>query len=166
MTTLIKIKRDSIKKNPNAGRDTYHVPMRWKGEFETNVPREGLPAYFKNHISSWSCSPNESIYSGELFEQPPEDMIAYIQDVIAKGFKFEVKFNREIQTIYSNTPEPEYRYQYENTPVECNNCHTMVPVEDIEEDEFEETLMKICPKCNFWNTFDFEYEKIEEVIKE
>lgn len=48
MTTLIKIKRGSIKKNPNAGNEISHIPMSWDIRFDTNMPYKKLPKWIKD----------------------------------------------------------------------------------------------------------------------
>ena len=58
MTTLIKINRDSIKKNPNAGRDTIHIPMPWGITFETNLRKDHLPEWLQEQTTSWTISDN------------------------------------------------------------------------------------------------------------
>ena len=102
MTTLIKIKRDSIKKNPNAGRDTYHLPMAWRGEFETNIPKKRLPEYFKDRIDRVESNLEYSIYYGSLYEPPDDKIVSFIQEMIQKGFEFKFRFPQR------NTGNPFY----------------------------------------------------------
>jgi len=40
----------------------------------------------------------------------------------------------------------------------------MIPVNDIE-DDCDDGIIEICPKCGHFNTFEYEYEKIEDIMK-
>jgi Zn finger protein HypA/HybF involved in hydrogenase expression len=160
MTTLIKIKRSSIKKNPDAGKDTTYVPMPWQVTFKTNIPYDLLPDWIRPFVTY-----RDNIWCSGYLNQIDDKIMEDAAIIIRNGHIFNIEFKREVQTIHSITPESDYLYNYMNTKVECSNCHTKVPVNDIEEDEFEDTLVKICPKCGYWNTFDYKYEKIEDAIR-
>ena len=162
MTTLIKIDRKSIKKNPNAWRDSVHIPMAWNTSFETNLTPFELPAWLRENITLVSVEP--PCTKGWL-DVVDDRLIEFAQSSIKKGHKFNIECKRGIQTIYSLTPEPEYNYKYKNTKVKCSCCKSMILHSEIEEDEFEDTLVKICPKCGDVDTFDYKYEEIEEIMK-
>jgi Zn finger protein HypA/HybF involved in hydrogenase expression len=162
MTTLIKIKRDSIKKNPNAGRDTYHVPMPWQVTFETDIRKDYLPDWLQETVTEWDLSGGISM--GYL-NGVDDKVIEYVQSVKKDGHRFSVEYKREIQEVRSIAGEPEYLYEYANTKVKCSNCKKMIPVNDIEMDDDVDGNNYICPKCKEWNTFDFGYESIEHALK-
>jgi hypothetical protein len=163
MTTLIKIKRDSIKKNPNAGRDSVQIPMPWQVTFETNMTKDELPEWLQGNITEWSIGTDHSLTKGWL-GVVDDRVMEYAYSVIKDGNRFSIEAKRDIQTIRSITPEPKYNYKYKNTKVKCNHCQQMIPVNDIKKDVYE-GIFDVCPKCGDGDTFDYKYEQIEDAIR-
>ena len=160
MKVIVKIKKDSIKKNPNAGQDTYHMPMAWETTFTTNLKPPDLPSWLQEYVREWSLGETSSIDTKGIIGIVDDRFIDYAKSVIESGNRFSIESHRDIQTIRSMTPEPEYHYEYENPKVNCSHCNAMVKVNDISEDEFDgDHLFQICPECGTLDTFDFEYEK-------
>jgi hypothetical protein len=164
MKTIVKIIKKSIRKNPNAGNDTTLVPMGWNIEFSTDISYDDLPDYIKKYtIETHRLVPDDPEYHGNL-KYVDDKLIEFAQAVIKNGNRFVIRMNREIQTIH-HFPEPKYLYKYENPKIECSNCHSMVAVNNIEEDEVDDNMVKICPICGSFNTFEYKYEKIQDVLK-
>lgn len=76
---------------------------------------------------------------------------------------------REVQTIYSMTPEPAWLYSYEPLTVKCVGCGTEFPVEALGSDsnglECDDCSDEICPKCGMWECLDsvrWEFETVAE----
>jgi replication fork clamp-binding protein CrfC len=74
-----------------------------------------------------------------------------------KGLKIEEKINR--QTVH-HLPIPEYNYSYQNTKVRCVVCENKVGYKQIEFDGHE----TVCPICRGLDTFDYSFQKLEEVL--
>lgn len=172
MTTLIKIKRSSIKRNPHA--------------FSTETPISLRPEYtFKYegyNPPKWIYSKDVSIDSHELIGliEWKLDVITgriFDRELFERLYKIEIQ-NREKgkysglnltytqnSRIFHHMPEPEYLYEYKNTKIKCSECHSLVRVNKIQSDEIDDNLVDVCPICGGINTFDFKYEKISDAIK-
>jgi DNA-directed RNA polymerase subunit RPC12/RpoP len=156
MATLIKIKRSSIRKNPNAGNEVTLIPMGWDVKFTTNLSFNKLPEWIQdsifnhtfNSMEITSLTSTTGIINGVLANPNKiNKMIEFAKSVKGENY-FTINANREINTFY-HRPEPEYFYSYENPKVKCANCHKLVNVNDIEEDEMEDNMVQICPKCGY-----------------
>jgi len=166
MKTLIKIIRKSIRKNPDAGRTSWIVNTGKEAKF--TFQGDKLPEWFNKKnvvIESQESNGTDShvIIKGIVIN--PAILPELCDDFQNKRYDLTLDIKNEFQRIHTKTPAPEYLYKYKNTKVRCEECNLMVPINDIEGDEFEDMIIQICPKCQKWNTFDFEYERIEDVVK-
>jgi hypothetical protein len=155
---LVKIDRDSIKKNPNAGNDKIQVSGPWHIDFVItgDVPDfliEDVNCYFKSYNSKTKET------EGALIDFTLKDKLLELKHVT-------VHERREIQTHY-HSPEKEWLYNYENPLVECKECCALVPVNDIKTDSFDDDIeFDICPKCSGADTFEeIKYENINDILK-
>jgi hypothetical protein len=158
MTTLIKIKRDSIKKNPNAGNTVTRVQGLKSVSFiieSYDIP--DLPAEFI--VTDWVKNGKLIKASGVI--NGPITSEQFAKWVNIEGIRLTVE--NGINTIH-HMPEPDYLYEYEETYLKCKHCKNKINVEDIETDYDIVTLT--CPECGAYDSFPkYKYEKIEDVIK-
>jgi len=170
MKVIIKIKSSSIKRNPNAFNTQTIIQKgkRCEFTFEGNkipewINNEGVFVTSKNeeknHGEGKEITLKGEINNPNLLKRLGE---LYEKDKSITGLV--LNLHQDIEIIH-HRPEPEYLCHYENPEVECSDCHLLIKVNDIEEDEMDENLVQICPKCGHINTFDFEYEKIEIALK-
>ncbi len=79
--------------------------------------------------------------------------------------QWEMESDNNIETIY-HLPIGEYSYEYENTPIECNECKNLIPFKEIEHDwEDNDVEFEFCPICKEIDTFEYEFQSIEEALK-
>jgi hypothetical protein len=167
MSIVIKIDPASIKKNPNAFKTTSYVK---------NGPREIRFSYDKiskadflqlKHLSdlhddvilrSYNISHNGSYHSvsglclhEQALERLPKEDLSY-------------EINDNVQ-VFEHYPEPEYLYNYLPTKVKCRNCKKMILHSAIANDcDDDGCCWTVCPNCSGIDTFEFEYQQIDDVI--
>lgn len=168
MTTIIKINKSTIKKNPHAGQTVYGIPgiQSMEYEYEGNIlPKElndgihGVLIKTIPHIISTdsSCLPKNNFYFGIIIDN------SFLEDFaqhIPKEDSFTAIYNAGIETVKTSEPAPQYLYKYEDTLVLCNNCgHQLIwnqmPLNDWGEE--------YCLKCHEIDSFDYEFEAIEDL---
>lgn len=159
MKTLVKIIRSSIKKNPDAGKTATRI----YGPREITFEIKGeIPEYLKDEencvVTTWSDNPKWCkglLYNDDLVERLLSEKKSFIT----------INDNKNISTV-SHAPEPQYLYSYENTQIECNNCHNKIHVKEIIQDCNDDGCYDECPICSHVDTFRYRHENIEDVIKE
>lgn len=163
--TIIKIDRASIKPNPRAGATSSIMQGHPTATFE--FPQGGkIPANLlsKVNITEWQDAekPEDGrCQCGYIINHDDWKLLLQVPGIT-------IKHEKGLQRIY-HMPEPEWLYSYENPQIECNECHELIPVNDIETDyEHEgedEYYHEQCPVCNGRDTFpEFEYESIEDIV--
>ena len=144
----IKIDRNSIRKNPNAGRTTYKIPGI-KQEFKDEVTVRKFVRFGENQ--SW--------------QQISVDKTESVRTEIP------------IQVIHSLSPEPDYLYNYAVTEITCLYCGNVFPHTDLKEefvdgywdpeiqDQYYWDYYKknICPSCGSTDCCELEFEKLSDV---
>src|SRR5688572_5847307 len=119
---VIKIKKSSIKKNPNAGETQTFIPQAW----DTTVEYKGeLPKFLDglvHVISEMRVSNEEPEYELRFIEPPIKAMV----DKLIKTKRACVNQTRDFHVIESMFPEPEYNYEYHNPLLTCSNCNSKV----------------------------------------
>lgn len=167
-TTLIKIDRESIRPNPHAGETSkrFAGPLECSFELKSSVPfpSEWLEKAIITEQEFSNLSGGETSIKGILLN--PDDMEQFQVELSKVGIltvRSETNFK-----IMSHAPEPKLLYEYEKTNVQCTKCREMIWWEEIDHEETPdgESLYTVCPNCGAANTFDYELEKIEDVIKE
>lgn len=158
---LIKIKRDSIKKNPNAGRDNITV----YGPREVSFKCEGpLPTYLKEGINCFITQQSigkSEWYEGVLIEKDNDIIDSLLKE---KESNITVNVTRFVDTSY-RPAEPAYLFEYEDPLLKCCNCNQEVAASEIRKDCNYDGCWDECPKCEGMNTFeDIEYEHIDDAI--
>jgi hypothetical protein len=170
---IVKIDRSTIKRNPDAGKDHFHVSGPWQGTFEI----KGIyPDFIKDDdrfiLRSWKPG---KYYEGAMLS--PDCLDVLMDPKNLKWFRdnkceMSCSVDKNIQT-YACRPQEEYGYRYENTPVTCGHCGEKIGVNELENDVADDGeggeiyCAQVCPKCHHWDTFEkIEYENINEAIKD
>ena len=167
---IVKIKKSSIRKNPNAGRTQTTISRGIDIEFRLNGVRQ-LPDFLKGNERS--CVTSQAFSTGPLDHES-----TWIKGFLLDHTKLEelqnlkgaeVTFHHNTET-FRHQPEPEYFYEYQNPKVECSHCHSKVHVKDIIDDwEFDgedEYPFIECPICGYRDTFpEIRYESITEALR-
>lgn len=147
---LIKINRNSIRKNPNVGNTKYYIPGH-KQEYKTVVETK---QYVKFGDKEWKLISHDTKETQRI-EQP-------------------------VQVLHSLSPEPEWLYSYEDSEIECNACGNKSKYSELQEKEIDgywdnenpdqyyypRTIERICPICDSEECCEIEFEKIEDVVNE
>jgi hypothetical protein len=161
---LIKIDRRTIRKNPTAGSTTHHI----SGPTEITVEYKGdMPKRWSNLFTLTSRKIEDgnviTIWDGG-YNVGPNDIKRLLKDPNV----INVTEHRDYQTIFSVTPDPDYLYKYLNPPIECNICHEKVKFKSIGEHDAHDgaVTMDVCPNCGAYDSFEYELEKIQDVVKE
>lgn len=155
MATLIRIDRASVRKNPDAGRTEWTVPTT-KSAFRTvDEVRGGMHTTMKQQAvgdpakGEWVTLETHARSTGAK-DRPPQ-MQGWIE---------------QDHEQFTTLPAPDWLYDYEPTFVKCGNCGKPVRHDQIERDEIGDDLCDVCPHCNSIDTFDYELERIGDVVKE
>jgi hypothetical protein len=158
-TTLIKIDRNSIRKNPRAGATSTEVI----GSVEVNFSYDRISKEDWQRLKALE-SAGKGVIITKWSDTMCEGFVDY-EDLLhllpQNGLSYHVKKN--IDTIY-HLPEPKYTYRHEHTVLRCNNCNSDVLNTKILIDCNDDGCYNICPVCNGIETFDYEYEKISDVM--
>jgi hypothetical protein len=166
MSTLIKIVRGSIKGNPNAGKTV----TKYKGSASCTFQFKGagrIPDDLLDKVSiqNWENADNPIFgvhQVGQLLNPDDFQLFTGIEGI-------SLEFSKDIINI-EHLPEPEYFFEYENTPVECENCHQLIQVDAIPQyvvvTEDDEYVVDQCPHCKKISSFNYIIETITEAIKD
>lgn len=168
-TTLIKIDRVSIRENPKSGETTTiavgptTVSFEYKGALDIPNPWVDKIIVTEKGFTYSGASDMVSYINGILLNA--EESTQFIEEVGKLG-ELIMHYDRK-RTVINHMPESAYLYTYENTAIECSNCHSKIIWKTIEEKESAngEFLYEICPSCGEADTFDYELEKIEDALK-
>jgi len=170
MKFIIKIKRDTIKPNPNAGQDTYCIPGCSCTEVERFI-RRGNDVVFQcltdGMVVREALHVDKDSYVPEL---PHKEYVGLMKGEIPE-FVVRRSETRGQQFVRGMTPEGLWLFDYEDTEVECHTCHARFSYEDLKADAIgdgngdEIWSNSICPKCGEWDCCEIEYESIEETMR-
>lgn len=159
---LIRIDPASIKKNPNAGNTVYR---RYFG-----TETEEVKVYYG--CGSWH---REQYRNGVLYVTEsvlvPKDK--YVMDCLPSGWSSS-KIERQLfETIHSILPEPNYTFQYEDTEVECDNCHQKFGwrnLETVDYDYYDDEGCyydgyndRVCPHCKERDCCWYRFEELDQL---
>ena len=156
---IIRIDRETIKKNPNAGSTQSH--MQGLREVTFKIESDNIPEWFHKdpfYPTEWEIGKMKGLISGAI----TDEMIEKFKGV--KGLSVDIKCN---PITIEHTPAPDYFYDYEQTTLKCKHCKNKIAVDEIECDWIlDEYEVEICPICKQENTFPkYKYERIEDVLK-
>jgi len=149
---LVKIDRTTIKKNPNAGKTTYILPIGPEECFKTE--------YYGDRVKEYVVySKSERL----ILDRPRRE------GDLQSG-SISCRYSQPTQVIHTLSPEPAYFYKYENPTIECEYCKSQFKHTELQSDEYsfcEDYGYSdcVCPKCKEWNCCKLEYENIEDAIK-
>ncbi len=171
ITTRILIDLESIKENPNAGTTTSVVLGPWAGYCKIDVyPPDKL-------LLPYGCSAISERYMHDGISDPCtqyEIVIGNLSsyEILRQNENVsEISMNRD-NTYVFHAPDPKFIYQYENTRIRCNNCKQLIPQAKIDK-KYINSISKcvdtdlsydVCPLCDECNTFEYEYETIEQAL--
>lgn len=160
MTTIIKINKSSIKKNPKAGQTIYSVPGMQSIEYEYKggiLPEELCDG--KNGVLHTN---DGNSYFGIILD---DGFLEEFIKRIPKTDSFTANYSENIETIRTVIPAPKDLYKYEDTVVACNKCGNEVIWHEIPLiGDFD--ALGYCPECNAIGSFDYEFESISDCKKE
>lgn len=154
---IIKIKRNTIRKNPNYGL-VHTVTGKKDIYFQSSNP---IPKDLMKYViitSSYSTTNNTYFCKGII-----KDIDTIEKFKKLKGFQYEIKINH----YHIKSMEEEYLYEYEPISLKCKCCHSIIKAEVIDS-EYDDNGSKVtvCPECNEYNTFeDFKFEDISDALK-
>jgi predicted RNA-binding Zn-ribbon protein involved in translation (DUF1610 family) len=160
---LVKINKDSIKENPNAGSTTTRINMGQTISFKA----ETLPDDFIDgkNCAIFEWEENDGVKTnivGEIFDPMLLDKCVNER---CKGISINIKSKN---TSFNHAPIPAYSFDYENTKIKCNECGEEIMTDDLKSEESSDGEYysdRICPKCGMFDCCDLEYEKIGDVLK-
>lgn len=163
--TLIKIKKSSIRKNPDAYIKSYRLPASSEA---TGTYKGDLPEWLNDKVIVTSAQ-----YSTH---DEPELEFTFITPVyigIAKRLSEDKNATLTITNNYVDvqcSPQPEYLYNYTNPVLKCSNCNASVRFNSIQTDyiqdsDGDERTVDKCPICNELETFDYKFESIADALK-
>jgi hypothetical protein len=165
---LIKIDRDSIKRNPRAGATFSWFHGARSVTFEINgggrIPVDLIDKVIITEWLGFGLPEMAVALRGHIIN--PDDALLFIA---IPGISITVDNGLE---KVSHLPQPEWLFEYENTGIRCDSCGSVVKVEDIESDSFydgddDNFIDQICPVCKAQDSFgDIEYESISEAVKD
>jgi len=171
--TKILIKLDSIRKNPEyedcLGGFVKRIPGNYTVEFtcKGKIPKK-LQRFFNVYSVAWSSDGEEEISTGTISGNPN---YKYIVDA-CKQEKADITIHvtREMIDVTSINSPPEYLYEYEVVPLECEECSAIFSSDLLESDseeigEFYVSSDKICPHCKVWDCCQVEWETVEEAFE-
>ena len=162
MKYLIKIDKDSIRKNPNAGQ-TMTITEGPQRPIMFIYQGGPVPEFFDNEdvrIYSNTVRVNSRVVeiTGYLYNH---NMLNELIEA-TKGGTLQYSINENSQTLYHN-PLPEYYFDYIPTQIICSNCKESFDYSELLSDSIDENYSnEICPKCNYWGCCEIEYEKLKE----
>lgn len=134
---VIKINKNSIKKNPNAGNTSYILPS---GPLQRHKEVINTKKYIK-------------------LKEDEEWML------VSESEKVSVSHSQPQQVTHSLTPEGKYNFSYEDTKVRCRDCDKEFSYKLLEEFFDDDSYLKdICPYCHSSDCCEYRFESIEEAL--
>jgi len=177
MMYLVKIRKSSIKKNPDAGETQYLVPS---GRTTVTLtldcnPEEALPlglgsigaimCWKVDYQKTWSKNKTcVVVLSRPLTETELKGLEAYnLRD-------YEVNTPHEVFT--SMAPEPKWLYEYLPKKVKCFDCKSTFDYSELIDGTIEDSVSgeyisieNACPKCETSHCCSVSFEGVEEIIR-
>lgn len=166
---LIKIRRDSIRPNPTAGKDTIEIYGR-----ETHTRTRVWLLFDRAGVSQGLFTVTEQAIGSGL-----DWHVIAIEQYHQPDWMFTASYavNYPVQQLYTQ-PQGAWLYDWENPTVCCVMCQATLPVRQLLTDSLDlddadgysvslETNSK-CPHCGEWDCLGepLTYEQIHQVPKE
>ena len=153
----VLIKKNSIKKNKNAGEPQTMI----RGQVYIDFECSDIPDFFIDgenvYINSVCVSHNNKpIYSGTIIDEK-----TYKRALINKKDDMVINYNSTMSHVM-HQPIPEYSYEYENPICKCSVCKRDFDFNELQSDEFFEDM---CPHCGISDCIEYKLETIEEALK-
>ena len=165
MKTLIKIDRKSIRENADAG-NTYtlsHIGNDMSFISQKRIPQKLLDLVIIKS-ESFDNSEGELYYKCTGIIINPDNF-----GIFAKLGDIQIEYERDFEKTYHH-PIPKYSFKYKYPKLECEDCKNKVRMDKITVDYEDDCSFTVCPTCksvdSFPDFYKFEYENIENVMKE
>lgn len=165
---FVPIKDATIRKNPDAGRQDYHVPT---GSTITLTVAHDRMLYLP--VDRFQMTERRT-HSGLPFIE----MTFLVRDADAlnwfRNYANELKIKKDhwsysidnhLQHVHSMTPEPEYTFSYADPDVRCHECGKTFPLSQVREEQYsDEGSWDACPRCVAPLTLQVERETIRDAL--
>lgn len=167
MKYLVKIDRDSIKRNPIAGKTSSieYVGSEMKFTFSgKSIPKTIKDNWDMELIVNEIVETEEGLYLNGLIHSGNDHLLEQLR---SEGVNVQVVHEH---LPIKHEPLPDYIFKFEATQVQCVACDNRFKHTDLEEDllvdgSYKQTLIKnICPFCKTSDCCELEYENISDVI--
>ena len=163
-TLLVRIKADTLRRNPRAGQPRLlDVPGRTEHS-KTEILR--IPGGWRREQST-------------SFDGKDWRLQTFVE--VVDPFGEAAKPDDWRPTYGSMTPltqlfdygvEPDYLFEYENPVFDCNNCRATLQVNDLESDYYPawgdfdgmQTETK-CPRCHVWSAVELLHETVQQALE-
>jgi hypothetical protein len=178
---VIKIRRDSVKVNPDAGQTHFQESMGQTTTIEFFYPGLLLKKIMNDRyeildgdvrVTGWDIKYGDTRVEAITSSG---DLQSILDRLVALGIKKEkVHFNTQFhyQDVHTITPAPKYLFEYDMTsPMKCDDCDHLFKASEIveRESDYDEDYgysdpEDLCPGCS--STIHFTHEKLADVVKE
>jgi hypothetical protein len=174
-TYLIKIDKNSIKSNPNAGCTRYHVLSHSYGVLTIDgfIPITTATALEKEFDAKLTIAELaiNNYYKDATFNiihnGDPNDLLKLCAKYAIKPENVKIDITNTFDEINTLTPEGSHFFNYKNTKVKCIFCKSKFSYLELEDSlDYDHPVTNICPKCKEPFCCDIEYEKLKDVLKE
>jgi hypothetical protein len=165
---IIPINKDSIKKNPDAGKTQERIVT---GQHITFEGKSDVPKIIQDDLDCKNFFISEISLGEDKFYR---GLAMHLDDKLIDQLKQEdhtikIEIHVEYATI-NHFPSPQYLYEYENIDIKCCICDETFKSDNLESDSFNDDddyyySDTVCPKCSAWNCCEVKYESIEEALK-
>lgn len=152
----------------------YPIAGKVVSEITRYVYKEGW--LFKQAVCNGYAISEERAQIGSSSLGPlPIDLPREKAEALKKGeileFVISQSMHRDVQHVVSMVPESTHLYDYEDTVLECEECHAKIRPSELRADATDDGVDEawsncICPRCGAWDCCDFEYESLASVLKE
>lgn len=157
---VVKIKRSSIRDNPEAGQTSFWQDMGSDTTIEIAGWHEPIE---HDAVRMISRSEGSATYAVGLSGDDLRDLLEQLADRYGNKVRWTVTTRG--QYVHSMTPAPDYLYDRESLTVECQHCLESFPHEQLTEDSYDDyTVKNICPSCGKPDACEVSYESVEEAL--
>ena len=169
MKTIIKIDRESIRRNPDAGRTEWMVPaLTWVEVFTPNGEYRSVGKVEIEAMPDGSATVRGEFIQTRAFNSR---LIFGEQKLEFSTSDNRIVGHQEYEEFRNMSPAPKWLYSYIPTQVKCDKCGAEFPDIELESDSCDDAegnytpINNICPKCGKYDCCEIEYERIEDVVQ-
>lgn len=162
MTYLIKINRETFKRNPRAGENQSRSPDIFSVTVETKTGEcwqsvGMLNVNMQPAAITGEFALVESSGSGILVGTVERRTFSPVTDRMQP---------HNAAVVYNHLPEPNWSYRYVDTKVKCDECGAEFSYTELVYEDEEYHAVNACPKCGESDCCELEFENPEAVAKE